>query len=96
MVPGRIRLDIFCICYWSARLSIRWTVSVENPEVKVIEKEVKELSFGEILQAKLNQILDEIVTASKKLYFQAIVKKEINFFQSGRNVKQNYIILQSL
>ena len=48
---------------------------------KYAENEANELSFAEKLQAKLNQMLDDNATATKKLSFQATVKKELNLFQ---------------
>ena len=69
----------------------------EDPEVNVIENDANELSFAEKLQAKLNQMSDDNATATKKLSFQATVKKEMNLFQStnerSKNLNLLYMIL---
>ena len=77
--PSRNRLDTFAIDLLCRHYGE--TVSAEDLEVNVIENEANELSFAEKLQAQLNQMSDDNAPATKKLSFQATVKKELNLFQ---------------
>ena len=48
----------------------------------------KSKQFTDTLRAKLNQILDETVTASKKLSFQPLSKKKLTFFKVVEEIKK--------